>query len=92
MTNFSINKKADNYKKNKGDKKDDGKTESTAEGTNDEAEMSSKWSLQELRAEYDRIGLDYDEIFKNVKLLCIKTLMAVEPQITTAMRAAKNRN
>jgi hypothetical protein len=38
------------------------------------------------------MDVNYDEVFKNVKLLCIKTLMAVEPQITTAMRAAKSRN
>ena len=54
--------------------------------------MSSKWSLTELRHEYERMDINYDEVFKNVKALCIKTLMAVEPQITTAMRAAKNRN
>lgn len=81
MTNFSINKKAENYKKNTGKGDVDGKTDSTAAGTSEEAqeEMSSKWSLQELRAEYVKMGIDYDEVFKNVKLLCIKTLMAVEP-------------
>jgi len=38
------------------------------------------------------MGIDYDEVFLQVKRLCIKTLMGVEPQITTAMRAARNRN
>jgi len=41
--------------------------------------MSSKWSLNELRAEYEKMGLNYEEIFKQIKVLCIKTLMAVEP-------------
>lgn len=72
LTNFSINKKAENYKKNTG-KPDDDKTE------NQETEMSSKWSLDELREEYEKMGINYDEVFKNIKMLCIKTLMAVEP-------------
>jgi tubulin polyglutamylase TTLL4 len=25
------------------------------------------------------MGINYEEVFKNVKTLCIKTLMAVEP-------------
>ena len=54
--------------------------------------FSSKWSLQELKEEYEKMGIDYDEVFRNIKTLCIKTLMAVEPQITTAMRTAKHRN
>jgi hypothetical protein len=54
--------------------------------------MSSKWSLTELKEEYDKIGVDYNEVFKNIKALCVKTLMAVEPQITTAMRSTKFRN
>jgi len=38
------------------------------------------------------MGISYDDVFKDVKNLCIKTLMAVEPQITTAMRATKHRS
>ena len=47
LTNFSINKKAENYKKNTGKVDVDGKTDSTAAATSEEAqeEMSSKWSL-----------------------------------------------
>jgi len=41
LTNFSINKKAENYKKNV----TTGETESTAT-TPEESEMSSKWSLK----------------------------------------------
>ena len=81
MTNFSINKKADNYKKNTGKGDVDGKTESPGVATPEDVgeEMSSKWSLQELKVEYEKLGINYEEVFKNVKLLCIKTLMAVEP-------------
>lgn len=95
LTNFSINKKAENYKKNTqgvdsaGNKMD---SSATAPDTEEESGMSSKWSLEELRTEYEKMGIDYDDVFKNIKQLCIKTLMAVEPQITTAMRSAKHRN
>jgi len=54
--------------------------------------MSSKWSFQQLRKEYQKMGINYNEIFKNIKSLCIKTLMATEPEIIVAMRSAKNRN
>jgi tubulin polyglutamylase TTLL4 len=35
------------------------------------------------------MGVNYNEIFKNIKSLCIKTLMAVEPEIILSMRQAK---
>ena len=38
------------------------------------------------------MGISYDDVFNQVKMLCVKALMAVEPQITTAMRAARHRN
>jgi len=52
--------------------------------------MSSKGSLGELRAEYEKKGICYDEVFKSIKTLCIKTLMTVEPQITIATKLAKH--
>ncbi len=88
LTNFSINKKADNYKKNLGP---GAESASTAQDT-EENEMSSKWSMEQLRQEYAKLGIDYEELFKKIKLLCVKTLMSVEPQITTAMRTAKSRS
>jgi tubulin polyglutamylase TTLL4 len=92
LTNFSINKKADNYKKNVGESGVIGDSSSTAPDTEEgETPMSSKWSLEQLRKEYEKMGISYEEVFKDVKTLCIKTLMAVEPQITTAMRATKHR-
>jgi hypothetical protein len=41
--------------------------------------MSYKWSLTQLKEEYKKMGINYEEVFKNIKNLCIKTLMAVEP-------------
>lgn len=91
LTNFSINKKADNYVKNTKNLVEGQESSSTNPDT-DDGDMSSKWSLVQLRAEYEKQGISYDEVFKNIKTLCIKTLMAVEPQITTAMRATKHRS
>ena len=86
LTNFSVNKKNVDYKKNTGgiDSSDPTKPE--------EEQISSKWSLAQLRDEYKRVGIDSNEVFRNIKTLCVKTLMAVEPQITTAMRSTKYRN
>ena len=37
------------------------------------------------------MGISYDEVFTQVKLLCVKTLMACEPSINSAMRSAKHK-
>lgn len=92
LTNFSIQKKADNYVKNAGVSESmDGATMGD-EGAGEYSEMASKWSLEQLRQEYDRMGVSYNDVFKQIKLLCVKTLMAVEPSITTSMRSGKYRN
>ena len=35
------------------------------------------------------MGINYNEVFKSIKAVCIKTLMATEPEIILAMRQAK---
>ena len=45
--------------------------------------MESKWSLKMLKDEYERVGIDYGEIYVKIKDVCIKTLMSVEPYIVT---------
>ena len=30
----------------------------------EDSEMASKWSLEQLRQEYDRIGVSYNDVFK----------------------------
>lgn len=90
LTNFSVNKKNTTYKKNTGgfDKPEEEKKQKEDE----KDEVSSKWSLAQLKAEYQSNGIDFAEVFKSIKSLCVKTLMAVEPNITTAMRSTKYRN
>ena len=57
--------------------------------------MSSKWSFSQLKDEYSKMGIDYNEVFQKIKILCVKTLMAVEPGIatlnSTALRTAKHK-
>ena len=45
--------------------------------------MESKWSLKMLREEFEKMGIDYAEIYSKIKDVCIKTLMSVEPYIVT---------
>ena len=45
--------------------------------------IESKWSLKMLREEYERTGIDFDDIFNNIKELCLKTLICVEPHIVS---------
>lgn len=114
LTNYSVNKKADNYAKNK-------KTDATtivkqasgapgpeakpdplqqviaqvtqnAKDAEEEEEMESKWSLKMLREEFEKIGIDYNEIYVKIKDVCIKTLMSVEPYIVTQNRTARSKN
>jgi tubulin polyglutamylase TTLL4 len=49
LTNFSVNKKSENFKDNKG----------TGEGE----ESSSKWSFKALRKAYEENGISYDYVF-----------------------------
>lgn len=66
LTNFSINKNASNYKKANG----------AAEG---EQENSSKWSIRQLRHVFNKIGIDFEEIWGKIKDLIIKAIIAVDP-------------
>ena len=99
LTNYSINKKAENYVKNtngvevNGSKKenDQSKAATAEDGNEGEEELSAKWSLQQLRQEYNKMGINYNEVFKNIKSLCVKTLMAVEPEICSQMRMNKHK-
>jgi len=36
-----------------------------------------------LREEFEKMGIDYAEIYSKIKDVCIKTLMSVEPYIVT---------
>ena len=81
LTNFSVNKKSDAYVKNNGT---DTQTEQPA--------VESKLNLQQLRAEYAKAGVNYDEIFERIKDVLIKTVLSVENPIVTQMGGIKHKN
>ena len=47
--------------------------------------------LKQLKEEFERTGINYDQVFHRIKDVCIKTLLAAEPQVITSMRQAKHR-
>ena len=60
--------------------------------TKEDLYNSSKWCLKQLREEYTRLGLSYEEIFQKIKDVIIKTCLSVEPHIVTNMKATRHRN
>lgn len=70
LTNYSVNKKAENYIKNDGQESE---------------ELSSKLTFQQLRDEYQRMGIDSESVFKSIREVIIKSLVSVESEITFQM-------
>jgi len=76
LTNNSVNKKADTYIKNTNSPN---KTQSAGQDEDqEEAIVESKLSFAQLRKEYKKMGVDYNEVFNNIKDLIIKTVFAAE--------------
>jgi len=93
LTNYSVNKLSPAFVQNK-DGRDSARKQEGEEGEEggDSAVLgeeedggstshASKWSLSELRVNFDQRGLDYDAMFSRIKDVVIKTLIAVEPNI-----------
>lgn len=76
LTNFSVNKKSENFKQNKG-----------GSGDVDE-ENSSKWSFKALRKAYEQRDINFDYVFAQVKDVIVKTLISVEPHIVGNLNKA----
>ena len=66
LTNYSVNKKADDYIKNEGD---------------DGGEDASKWNLCQLSKWFQKQGYDFNKISARIKDVAIKTCIAHEPPI-----------
>ena len=73
LTNFSVNKKSDKFKSNKG-------------AGMDGEEQSSKWSFKALRNYFQSRNINYDYVFAQVKDVIVKTLIAVEPAINANLQ------
>lgn len=67
LTNYSVNKKADDYVKS-----------AAADGAED-GEDASKWNLFQLAKWFTRNGYDYNKIKSRIKDVAIKTCIAHEP-------------
>lgn len=52
----------------------------------------SKLSLEQLRREYERMGVDYDHVFSQIKDVIVKTVLAAEQPILQSVGASKNKN
>ncbi len=74
LTNFSVNKKSENFKDNKGN----GEAEET----------SSKWSFKALRKAYEENGISFEFVFSQLKDVIVKTLLSVEPHIVSNLNKA----
>jgi len=53
--------------------------------------MASKWDFKSLKEEYVRMGVNYEQVFKDIHDVLIKTLISVEPHISANMRQVKNK-
>lgn len=81
LTNYSVNKKADNYKPN------NIQNESTGEDQN------SKWNLTMLRKHFAQVGINTKDVFNDIKDAILKTLIAIEPHIVNNFnRFSKHKN
>ena len=84
MTNYSINKKSDDYIKNSGGADQNGQAG---------GDLASKWNLAQLKLHFDKIGVNYNTVMHRIKDVIIKTLISVEPHIVaTYSRCTKHRN
>lgn len=82
LTNYSVNKKSDVYVKNTNKKEEEEVKEDS---------MASKWDFKSLKEEYVRMGVNYEQVFKDIHDVLIKTLISVEPHISANMRQVKNK-
>ena len=80
LTNFSVNKKNVNFVKNQDKiaKGLAGEDDDDADGEN-----SSKWDFKMLREAYEKQGINYQYVHAQFKDLIVKTLLCVEPHITS---------
>jgi len=76
LTNFSVNKKSDKFVKNQ----DSGESQ------------GSKWSLEELKAELERLGENFEEVLKRIYDVIIKTCISVEPHVVNTLNQCNKRN
>ena len=81
LTNYSVNKKAEAYVKNTNSPTKTSNVDQAEDRAPPEESVESKLSLQQLRKEYQKMGVDYNEVFAAIKDLIIKTCFSAEQPI-----------
>ena len=64
LTNYAVNKESDQYRQN--------------DGINQDDENASKWTFAQYRKKLTSLGLDPDNIWKDIKDVVIKTVISAE--------------
>ena len=85
LTNYSVNKKAENYVKNKN-------TDSSKVDPCNDDKVLSKWSYQQLQQKIKELGHDWDNVELQIKDVIIKTLISAEAYIVHQTNIYTNRN
>ena len=95
LTNYSVNKKADNYKQSKNGnvlsptKAEDNEGEESEDEENPMDDGSSKWSLKQLES----VDFDWKSVKIKIKDLIVKSILSIESHIYMNMsRANKSRD
>ena len=85
LTNYSVNKKNEDYIKNTG--------ANGGGAEEDDTENASKWNLAQLKNYFEKVGINFKTVMHRIKDVIIKTLQSVEPHIvSTIQRCTKHRN
>lgn len=66
LTNYSINKKSDSFSQNK---------------SLDERDHGNKWSLSDLQAHFEKMGIHMQPIWERIYDAIIKAIISVEPHL-----------
>lgn len=85
LTNYSVNKKAETYNKNKN-------TEPGKVDPCNDDEVLSKWSYKQLQNKIKELGHDWQQVEAEIKDVIIKTIISAEPQIVHQTNMYTKRN
>jgi len=75
LTNYSINKKSENFVQNK---------------TLNERDFGNKWSLSALQTHLERLGIDMKAVWARIYDAIIKSLISVEGHVVSALKRVQN--
>ena len=81
LTNYSVNKKNEEYIKNTGANGGNAGGDDGGDG----GENASKWNLAQLKNYFDKVGINFKTVMHRIKDVVIKTLQSVEPHIVSTM-------